>query len=69
MPKSSTRILLDEVAAVVVLLNGKDDEAITAASYVKLGKDGSEQRPLISDLPVFVGWAPYRNVHGALKGV
>jgi hypothetical protein len=43
--------------AIIILLNGKREDAEQAVSYVQL-----HPNILISKVPVFVGWVPYQNL-------
>ena len=57
LPRAASDFSKEEVGAVIVLLNGKQEDADLAISYVKLNSD-----LLISNVPVFVGWVPFRNL-------
>lgn len=66
LPRAASDVEKKDVGAVIILLNGKREDAVMAMSFVKLKKE-----LLISSVPVFVGWVPFRNlfvnIHG-LKG-
>ena len=64
LPRAASNFAAADVGAVIVLLNGKQEDAEKAISYCTL-----KPELLISDVPVFVGWVPFRNFLSTISNV
>ena len=62
LPRATTDFSIEDVGAVIVLLNGRREDAEKAVNLVKLNHN-----LLMSKFPVFVGWVPYRNLFSTIN--
>ena len=64
LPRAASDFAKEDVGALIVLLNGKREHAEMAINYVKLN-----EALMISRVPVFVGWVPFRNLFVTITDV
>ena len=65
LPRAASDFATADVGAVIVLLNGKREDAELAMSHCK----NLKTELLISGIPVFVGWVPFRNLFSTINTV